>query len=139
LRKMGRLSKLMPVTAATSMIGTLSVSGLPVFNGFFSKLLIILAAIQAGATTSAIIAVVGSILTLAYFLKFQRYGFLGNEEPQPTGTQISTGMKAAMITLAVLCVLTSILIIPGIKENILTPVVNDIINKAAYIRLVLGG
>ena len=139
LKKMGRISRLMPVTSTTSMIGTLSVSGLPIFNGFFSKLLIILAAIQAGATVSAIIAVAGSVLTLAYFLKFQRYGFLGNEEPQPTGEKISLGMKTAMVTLAILCVLTSILIIPGIKENTLTPVVNDIINQADYIRLVLGG
>ncbi|HMA61189.1 MAG TPA: proton-conducting transporter membrane subunit [bacterium] len=139
LRKMGRLSKLMPVTSATAMIGTLSVSGMPIFNGFFSKLLIILAAIQAGATYSAIIAVLGSVLTLAYFLKFQRYGFLGNDEPSPEGPKVSLGMKTAMITLAVLCVLTSILIIPGIRENVLTPVVDDIINKAGYISLVLGG
>ena len=43
LDKMGGLAKVMPLTAATSAIGSLSIAGIPPLNGFWSKLLIIIA------------------------------------------------------------------------------------------------
>jgi len=48
-------------------------------------------------------------------------------------------MNTAMITLAVLCVITSLLIVPGIKEVTLDPVVKVITDRTQYIHLVLGG
>src|SRR6056297_3173807 len=47
LKEMGGLSKDMPATSATSFVASMSISGIPPFNGFFSKLIIIIAAIQA--------------------------------------------------------------------------------------------
>ncbi len=138
LRKMGKLGKVLPITSTTSMIATLSVSGLPPFNGFFSKMIIIIAAIQAGFFQSAIIAVIGSILTLGYFLKVQRYGFHGEKEFNEITNVPSTGMRTAMIILAILCVCSSVLIIPGIKDVVFDPVIDTIINKTEYIQLVLG-
>ncbi len=138
LRQMGNLKKAMPVTSWTSMIASLSVSGLPPFNGFFSKLIIIIAAVQSQNIIYAIVAVIGSLLTLAYFMKVQRYGFHGNNVIQELKAAISPGMKSAMIILAVLCIVTSILIIPGIREVTLDPVVSVITNKTGYIYEVLG-
>ena len=46
LREMGGLAKSMPVTSATSFAASLSISGIPPFNGFFSKLIIIVAAVM---------------------------------------------------------------------------------------------
>src|SRR5947207_4406136 len=37
IRKMGGLSKSMPITHWCFLIGTLSISGFPIFSGFFSK------------------------------------------------------------------------------------------------------
>ena len=48
LKKLGGLNHKMPVTGMTQFIGAMSVSGVPPFNGFFSKLIIIIAAVQAG-------------------------------------------------------------------------------------------
>jgi len=138
LRKMGDLRKAMPITSATSMIATLSVSGLPPFNGFFSKLIIIIAAIQAGLPVYATIAIVGSFLTLGYFLKVQRYGFRGENKIEKPEIKIGWGMRTAMIILAALCLITSVLVIPGIREVTLGPVVDVISNKLNYISLVLG-
>jgi multicomponent Na+:H+ antiporter subunit D len=73
LKEMGGLSKSMPVTSATSFVASLSISGIPPFNGFFSKLIIIIAAVMAKFYLLAALAVVVSIITLASFLKFQRY------------------------------------------------------------------
>ena len=139
MKKVGKLSKIMPITSSTSMLGGFSLAGLPPFNGFFSKLIIVVAAIQKGAFISGFVAIGGSIITLAYFVKLQRYGFYGKKEPEQKGVKISTGMKSAMIILAILCIVTSIIIIPGIREYILRPVVYDIMSKAEYIKLVLGG
>ncbi len=138
LRKMGNLKDALPVTSATSMVASLSVAGLPPFNGFFSKLIIIIAAVQASHVGYAIIAVVGSLLTLAYFMKVQRYGFRGENKIEKPEVKISNGMKSAMVILAVLCILSSILIIPGIREVTLDPVVSVIMNKTGYIYEVLG-
>jgi multicomponent Na+:H+ antiporter subunit D len=137
LKKMGNLTKLLPITSQTSLIASLSISGIPPFNGFFSKLIIIIAAIQSGEFVFGLLAVVGSILTLASFMKVQRYGFRGENYIEPNEIKIGWRMKLAMITLAVLCIATSVLIIPGIREVTLDPVVDVVLNKAQYINLVI--
>ena len=138
LKKLGNLTKLLPVTSGTSMIASLSISGIPPFNGFFSKLVIIIAAVQAAQPVYALLAIIGSLLTLAAMLKVQRYGFRGVETPKPKGATISWNMNFAMITLAVLCIATSLLIVPGIREVTLDPVVDVVMNKTGYIQTVMG-
>jgi multicomponent Na+:H+ antiporter subunit D len=138
LRKLGNLTKIVPTTSFTSMVASLSISGIPPFNGFFSKLIIIIAAIQANQPVYALIAVVGSILTLASFMKVQRYGFRGEQKVETTDRKVEWTMNLAMITLAILCAATSLLIIPGIREVTLDPVVNVLQNKTQYIQLVMG-
>jgi multicomponent Na+:H+ antiporter subunit D len=138
LQKMGNLTKLMPVTSQTSLIASLSISGIPPFNGFFSKLIIIIACIEAGLPWYALVAVVGSLLTLASFMKVQRYGFRGSDLIEMMKNKISISMNTAMICLALLCLLTSILVIPGIKEVTLDPIVNVIISNDIYIKTVAG-
>jgi multicomponent Na+:H+ antiporter subunit D len=135
---MGNLSKVMPVTSQTSMIASLSISGIPPFNGFFSKLIIIIAAIQAGLPWFAFFAVVGSILTLASFMKVQKYGFRGETIVQELKNKIGWRMNTAMIILAVLCIATSVFIIPGIREVTLDPVVDVIMQKANYTQMFTG-
>ena len=138
LRKMGNLTKALPVASSTSMIATLSIAGMPPFNGFFSKLIIIIAAVQAVHPGYALIAVVGSLLTLVYFMKVQRYGFRGEELIEKPDVKVGLGMKASMIILATLCVVTSLLVIPGIREVTLESVVSVITGKTDYIFNVLG-
>ncbi len=139
LRKMGNLMKILPTTSQTSLIASLSISGIPPFNGFFSKLIIIIAALQAGLPWYAVFAIVGSLLTLASFMKVQRYGFKGESLIEAVTTKVGWRMNSAMITLAVLCIVTSLMVVPGIREVTLDPVVKVITDKTEYIQLVLGG
>lgn len=139
LRKMGNITRLMPITAHSSMVASLAISGIPPFNGFFSKLLIIIAAVQAHQPVYALLAVVGSLLTLATFMKVQRYGVRGENPVERLQSRPGWGMQAAMIILAVLCILTSLLIVPGIKESVLDPVVAAVMNKTGFAAAVLGG
>jgi len=138
LRKMGNLTHILPYTTTTSMVATFSVAGIPPFNGFFSKLIIIIAAIAAGHPVYGGIAIIGSLLTLVYFMKVQRYGFHGEKVVEMENVKIGWGMRTAMIILAVLCLATSVLVIPGIRETTLDPVVNAIMDKTGYIARVMG-
>ena len=76
LKELGGLSKVLPVTSVTSLGASLSISGIPPFNGFFSKLIIIIAAIQGRFYLLALLAVIVSFITRASFMKVQRYAFL---------------------------------------------------------------
>ena len=138
LRKMGNLTRILPVTSSTSMVASLSISGIPPFNGFFSKLIIIIAAVQGGFYWMAGAAVAGSILTLASFLKVQRYGFRGETEAARPKDPVGIRMKLVMITLAVLCLLTSLMLIPGVRQITLDPVVAVLTHPHQYMQLVLG-
>jgi proton-translocating NADH-quinone oxidoreductase chain N len=73
----GGLGYRMPVTAGTSVVGFLSAAGIPPLSGFWSKLLIIIALMQAKAYVFAGIALLGSVLTLCYTLYIQKKVFFG--------------------------------------------------------------
>ena len=114
LKKLGGLHEQMPTTAGTSLVASMSIAGIPPFNGFWSKLLIIVACVEAGAYWLAFAAVVVSLLTLASFLKVQRYAFF---EAAKAGLQkvqeVPLLMRVAMLMLAALCILTSLVVLGG--------------------------
>lgn len=74
---MGGLSDKMPVTSFTSIIAFLSTAGVPPLSGFWSKLIIIVALWTSGHEYYASIAVIASLITLAYMLSMQRRVFFG--------------------------------------------------------------
>lgn len=105
LDDMGGLAKRMPVTAATSLVGALSIAGVPPLNGFWSKLIIIVALVQAGHPVYAVIAVLASVLTLWYYLLMQRKAFFGKlNEKWAAVKEAPFWMTAATVLLALLCV-----------------------------------
>lgn len=116
LQNMGGLREKMPVTAKTNLVASMSIAGIPPFNGFWSKLLIILACIQSGHFIYAICAVVASILTLASFMKVQKYAFFGklNEKWQEI-KEVPWAMGLTMIILAIICIISGLLIAPSFK------------------------
>jgi multicomponent Na+:H+ antiporter subunit D len=77
MNKLGGLGTKMPVTNATSLIAFLSTAGVPPLAGFWSKLIIVIALWQNGLHAYATIAVLASVLTLAYLLLMQRKVFFG--------------------------------------------------------------
>ena len=105
LDEMGGLAKRMPVTAATNLVGALSIAGVPPLNGFWSKLLIIVALVQAGHGAFAVVAVLASVLTLWYYLLMQRKAFFGKLNAKWAGVKEAPfWMTASTVLLALLCV-----------------------------------
>lgn len=147
LKEMGGISKKMPVTGATSLVGSLSVVGIPPFNGFWSKLIIIFAAIQADYLVFALITIFASIITLAYYMLVQRQFFLGklNETWQEI-RETPPVMCISTVGLALICIIIGVLFIPGIKVALMEPTKIAVIGPAVevlkngvqYASLVLG-
>jgi multicomponent Na+:H+ antiporter subunit D len=143
MKRLGGLASKMPVTTSTSLSASMSISGIPPFNGFFSKLIIILAAIQAHYYVLAILAVFVSIITLASFLKVQRYTFFNKSEEKWNlkdvyVKEVPFSMCFSMVFLAVLCLALSVLIIPSVRDIVLTPAVNVLLDSTGYSTTVLG-
>jgi len=129
LKELGGLRDLMPVTSATSLGASLSISGIPPFNGFFSKLIIIIAAVQGKFYLIAALAVIVSIITLAYFMKVQRYAFLDKARDKMLEIkEVPFLMRLPMVILAILCLAMSLMIIPGIRETFLENAVNILLS-----------
>ena len=103
--KMGGLSSRMPVTGTTSVVALLSTAGIPPFSGFWSKLIIIVALWISAQYIYAVVALLASILTLAYFLSMQRRVFFGKIRPGLENiNEAEPGLILAQIILAVIVV-----------------------------------
>jgi len=133
LSRMGGLNKVMPLTGATSFIGSLGISGMPPFNGFFSKLIIIIACVQSGHPVFALCAVFGSILTLASFMKVQKLAFFGKLKKENENVKEAPFfMSLSVILLAALCLATSFLLLPKPRKKVLEPAIRAVLNPVSY-------
>jgi multicomponent Na+:H+ antiporter subunit D len=138
LSELGGLRGKMPVTSATSVIGSLSIAGVPPFNGFWSKLIIILAAFSAGYFWLGGILVLTAFLTLAYYLRFQKNVIFG--EPTSIIKNVREApfmMVMPMVVFAVFCLLAGVFN-SWIISNIIVPAQAVITDQLGYISSVLG-
>ncbi len=139
LKKMGGLSQKMPVTGTTSLIASMSIAGIPPFNGFWSKLFIIMACVQAGRVWFAVAAIIGSLLTLASFLKVQKYAFFEKVKAHLKDvTEVPITMGISMVLLALLCLGVG-LAYPYVVKFVINPAVIAVANGVGYGKMVLGG
>ncbi|MFH1397008.1 MAG: monovalent cation/H+ antiporter subunit D family protein [Candidatus Omnitrophota bacterium] len=137
LKETQGLGKVMAVTGRTNLIASMSIAGIPPFNGFFSKLIIIFACIQKGHFGYALCAVIGSILTLASFMKVQKYAFLGElKDKFKNIKEVPWAMKFSMVALAVICVLGGFMLLPPLRF-FLDDAVNVLLKGTSYAKIVL--
>lgn len=105
IKKLGGLASKMRITGGTSVVGFLSTAGIPPLSGFWSKLLIIIALWQSGLYAYAAIALLASILTLAYFLILQRNVFFGKiAEGLEDIKEVNAGIASPAILLSAVTV-----------------------------------
>ncbi|MCX6093808.1 MAG: proton-conducting transporter membrane subunit [Candidatus Bipolaricaulota bacterium] len=103
--EMGGLGARMPVTAGTSAVASLSIAGLPPLAGFWSKLLIVLALWNAKEYAFAAVAILASLVTLAYFLSLQRRVFFGKPLEKWAGArEASVGLLVPAVALALITI-----------------------------------
>jgi len=138
LHMMGGLRKKMPVTNMTSFVASMSIAGMPPFSGFWSKLIIIIAAVQAGHPGYALWAVMVSVLTLALFMKFMKFAFTGELRQDGLKVQEVPGfMRVAMVGLALICLAGGTLLIPGLREIFLNQAAAIFAEGSNYANVIL--
>ncbi len=105
LKEMGGLSRRMPLTSFCCRVGALSIAGIPPFNGFFSKLIIIVALALAGYPLLSALAVLVAVMTLLMYVKVQRYALEGIPAGRAAAArEAPLLMNASMLILAAVCI-----------------------------------
>jgi len=140
LNSLGGLREKMPTTANTSLVASMSIAGIPPFNGFWSKLIIIVACIQAQHFVYAVWAVLASILTLASFMKVQKYAFFGElKEKFLHVKEVPFFMKLSMIILAVICLAGGLLLMPVVFGDFLGVAKDAVLVGKDYANIIFEG
>jgi len=137
--EMGGLIRKMPVTSVACSIASLSISGVPPFNGFWSKLIIIVAFMQAGYYVYGSIAVLVAFMTLLSFIKLQRFVIFG---PLPARfaeiKEAPFSMTLPLVILALLCIGLG-LAYPFVDQSLLQAAKDSLLDKMSYMGFILGG
>jgi proton-translocating NADH-quinone oxidoreductase chain N len=108
--KLGGMEHSMPWTSWTSVIALLSTAGVPPLSGFWSKLLIILALWESGLKTYAVLALLFSIVTLAYFMIMQRKVFFGRKSAaSESSPEVSAPLLAPVVLMSAIIVAVGLL------------------------------
>lgn len=133
LNKLGGVADRMPVTGLSAIIGSLATAGVPPFNGFWSKLMIIMALVECGRTGLALLAIAASILTLWYLLLIQRRAFYGKLRAGLEKVQEAPfSMSVVVFALAVLCLLGG-LMYPWVLDYIIAPAARALVGSVPLI------
>jgi multicomponent Na+:H+ antiporter subunit D len=136
----------MPYTSATCSMASLSISGVPPFNGFWSKLIIVLATVRAAqepwlgkwAYFFAAVTVVVSVLTLVSFVKVQKYIIFGPASARVLASrEVVAPMAAALVVLAALCLGLG-LFAPAAIGGLIEPAQQVLTRSGSYLQYVLG-
>ena len=131
MRNMGGLKKKLPVTFMTMLIGTIAISGIPPFSGFFSKDEILAHAYEHNKVLW-VLGVIGAMFTAFYmfrmlFLTFNNK-FRGTHEQEHHLHESPKSMTIPLIVLAVLSVVGGFIGVPHVLggnhwlEHFLSPV-----------------
>ncbi|MDD5618137.1 MAG: proton-conducting transporter membrane subunit [Candidatus Omnitrophica bacterium] len=136
LSKLGGLVKFMPLTFVIFLIASFSISGIPPFNGFVSKWMVYQGIIEMGKNGDKFwplwlsVAMFGSALTLASFMKLIHAIFLGQQSGDKINKikEVPLIMNIAPLVLALLCIVFGVFsvaiplrffIIPSISKTVI--------------------
>lgn len=107
IEEMGGLWKKLRVTGPLFLIGTLAISGVPLFSGFFSKDEILIAAWEGGHPILFLLAVIAAFFTAFYMFRLFFMVFTGKSRSEMKNVHESPSlMTLPMIVLAVLAVVS---------------------------------
>jgi len=131
LEDYGGLAGKLPLTFGVMVVAALSISGIPPFNGFVSKWLIYQALLTKnnGVSTFALIAaLLGSVLTLASFIKVLNDAFMGVRKKDISREKMESSpfMNIPMALLAAGCLFFGLF--PGfVTERFLFPAIGEFV------------
>ena len=96
------LSQTRPGLAAALAIFMFSLAGIPPLFGFWPKLLVFTAAVQAGYVALAVAAILGTVIGAYYYLKIVKVMYL--DEPAPPYARVREPVQGLLILVAAIAV-----------------------------------
>ncbi len=130
IKRLGGLRHLMPITFLIGTVAALSMAGIPLFNGFLSKEMMLEEASHTDWLNSPYLipalATLGALLSVAYSFRFISHVFLGpvRDDYPHTPHDPPFGMWAAPALLVVLVVVIGVA--PFLAEGIVTAAANAV-------------
>jgi hydrogenase-4 component F len=124
IHSLGGLGSKMPMTALCFFVGALAMGGIPLFNGFMSKLTIFLACAKAEMMWATVLAIITSLLTLFCLLHAGYRVFMGKAEDVTNQAnenikEVSPLMWGGMVVLALLC------FVIGVYPQMVFPILDE--------------
>ncbi len=114
MRRLGGLMGLMPWIGTLALIASAAMAGIPPFNGFISKEMMLDEAVQAGARmwgsagwAVPVLATLGGLFSMAYSLRLVHDSFFNGAPrglPRPHPHEPPWGMKAPVLLLVAVCI-----------------------------------
>lgn len=104
LDNLGGLARSMPITALTALVGSLSIIGVPPFNGFVSKWMIYLSTLPTSVSLCGIMALFIGAVTMASFVKYFTAVFTKPPIKEIDAKEVPILMYAPQLLLALLCI-----------------------------------
>lgn len=130
LSDLAGLARQMPWTVGCMSIGLLAVMGLPPFNGFISKYLMIAACMDAGLPLLAAALLVGSLIGAIYYMRVLRTLLLDPAPAwRPQIAEIPFSMRIPLVILTALCILFGL--VPQAGLSLVTPVASTLTGMEA--------
>ncbi len=114
MRRLGGLMSLLPIVGTLAIISAAAMAGIPPFNGFISKEMMLDEALQGGARVwgnlgwlMPVLATLGGLFSMAYSVRLVHDLFFHGEPkdmPVERPHEPSWGMKAPVLLLVVICI-----------------------------------
>lgn len=111
ISEMVGIGKRMPVTMAAFFIGSLSVVGIPLAGGFWSKFYLLWGTVQDGQYVMLVVLLISSLLNAAYFFPIAFRAFFCKPEDSLFQAKVEEAHPCAVVALSLTAVVTMLLFI----------------------------
>ena len=125
-----------PIVSFIFVVASLAIVGLPPFNGFISKWLIVEAALEAGYVYAAFFILVGTFLSLTYYLKVIVKLYTKTEK-EVLIEEPDLSLRLPTIFLGSLCIVFGL--VPSLPLSLINKIPKFLLDNGEYIRILLGG
>ncbi len=130
MSELGGLARRMPATAVMFFIAAFAISGMPPFNGFWSKLTLYMAAAEAELWWALGIAVATSLLTLIAFVRAGYMVFWSDADAESAEVEVRDAPAAMLVPMGALAALCVVI---GIYPQIVHPLIDPAARALASI------
>jgi len=134
ISNLGGIAKKIPLIAVGFSVGSLGILGVPFFNGFVSKIMIVNGSLNAGEYLLTFLILFATVIEMAYYLKVIQKIFFGKISINPHKI-----VKAYVPIIVLITVVFLLGIYPELIIKPLNQAAGELLSKSDYISNVLGG